>query len=501
MSVKYCPQCGAKNEAEAKFCTECGNRFPEETFPPTSAAEPVQVPAAEQNTPAASADPAAAAQEGPSPAAEPVPVKKKKTGPVIVLAALVLIVAAVAIMLFTGNMDKMIATAKAGRGDYIGAFESYEKYLSRSGDKSTEAYTQASLYALSAGDADKALMYARSVPEKSPEADGLAEKAAIVLAKDSIANKDWRGAIECLRGIGGDEAKKLADEANYYLAVEAAEKKKFDEAIALLENNTFELSEDILGEYRYHYGVALMNDGKYEEAVRQFEQTSFADSDDLRGECYFRTSVDYSFLSDLKDVCLEIIKEEASLESVKAAAEKLSPYADKLFNDSELAFFADEMKNAFLGECEAEEKYGSVDYQDYQKNLYKYFGLESECLEIINEMYPFEKEDWEEISGFFESADRWNGYIFIIDQISKDFSGISDSKLESETQQYIELPNNTDYTVSIRVWFYDYDDNNELANKDEVTAVLPPHETTKIVFRADPNAGHWNYEFSVEDYE
>lgn len=480
MEYKFCPECGTRNEAAVKFCTECGTRFPEETVNP-AVENPASAPAFSE----------AAAPEK----------KKKKTGLWIILIVLALVIAAGAAMFFTGNLDRMTATAKAGRGDYIGAFESYEKYLSRSGDKSTEAYTQASLYALSAGDADKALMYARSVPEKSAEADRLAETAAIVLAKDAIANEDWQGAVECLRGISGEEAKKLSDEAGYYLAVEAAEKEKFDEAIALLENNSFDLSKDLLSEYRYNYGVVLMNEDRYEEAIEQFEQTDFADSEDLLGECYFRTSVDYTFLTDLREICFTVIEDEASKESIKAAAERLSEYEDKSFNDSELAFFADELKNAFLGEYSAEEQYSSASYQDYQKGIYRYYALESECLEIIHGMYPFSEEDWAEISSFFNSPERWNGYISVIDQIAKDFSSISTSNYESETQQYIELPNNTDYTVSLTVWFYDYNENGELASEDEVSAVISPHDTAKLVFKAESNAGYWDYEFRVDDYE
>ncbi|MBQ5337368.1 MAG: zinc-ribbon domain-containing protein [Oscillospiraceae bacterium] len=491
MNVKYCPECGTQNEAGTKFCTECGTRFPEETFVPPKGAE--------QDTPAA--ETGASIVNSADVIQIQLEKKKKRTGLVIALVLLAFIIAAGAFLFFTGNLDKMIATSKAGAGDYVGAFESYEKYLSRSGDRSTEAYTQASLYALSAGDADKALMYAKSVPERSAESDSLAEKAAIVLAKDAIAEKDWQGAVECLRDINGNEAKKLADEANYHLAAEAAENEEFESAIALLENNSFELSDDLISEYRYSYGVALMNEGKYEEAIAQFDQTSFADSDDLRGECYFRTSVDYAFLSDLKDACFDVIANEAAIESIKTAAEKLGGYSDRLFNDSELAFFADELKNAFLGECEAEEKYGSVPHEEYQKGIYKYFALESECLEIINEMYPFAAEDWSEISSFFETPERWNGFIAVIDQISKDFSGITKSSFESETQQFIELPNNTDYKVSITVWFYDFKENGDLSNKDEISAVLPAHEATKLVFTADSSEGYWDYEFRIDDYE
>ena len=99
--------------------------------------------------------------------AQDLPGREKKTGLAIAAIVFAIIAAVGAVLLFSGKMDRMVATARAGRGDYSGALESYEKYLSRSGDQSTEAYTQASLYALSAGDADKALMYARSVPESS----------------------------------------------------------------------------------------------------------------------------------------------------------------------------------------------------------------------------------------------------------------------------------------------------------------------------------------------
>ena len=271
MDFKFCPECGTRNDGNTKFCTECGNKFPEETFDQVAVSEPVPVTDTAQISSGAETAGEPTCSEPVSPAAPEK--KKRKTGLVIVLIILALIIVAGAVLLFTGNFDRMIATSKAGAGNYIGALESYEKYLSRSGDKSTEAYTKASLYALSAGDADKALMYARSVPEQSQEADSLAEKSAVVLAKNAISENDWQGAIECLKGISSDEAKELADEAGYHLAVNAAENEKFEEAIALLENNSYDLSEDLLAEYRYHYGVSLMNEGRYEEAITQFEQT------------------------------------------------------------------------------------------------------------------------------------------------------------------------------------------------------------------------------------
>ncbi len=321
--------------------------------------------------------------------------KKKRAGLWFVLAVVLLVIIAVLVLLYTGSLDRMIATSKAGKGDYIGALESYEKYLSRSGDDSTEAYTQASLYALSAGDADKALMYARSISEKTEESERLEEKAALVMARKAVSSKDWQTALTLLEGIDGedaDEAKKLTGEVNYNLAMEAAEREKFEEAIALLEGNSYELSEDLLSEYRYRYGVVLMEDGLYEEAIAQFDQTDYADSDDLRGRCYYMTSVDHSFLDELKDICLDIIGEEASPESLKRAGESLAKYGDKLFNDSELAYFGEEFRNAVLGELEAAED-AVPGFQD----------MENECLEIINEMYPFAEDVWEQITSFFGS--------------------------------------------------------------------------------------------------
>lgn len=323
--------------------------------------------------------------------------KKSRAGLVFVLAVLLLLVLAAAALLLTGSMDRMIATSKAGRGDYAGALDSYEKYLSRSGDESTEAYTQAALYALSAGDADKALMYARSVPVKTEESERLEEKAALVMARKAVANKDWQTALPLLEGIDGEDAKearKLIDEVNCNLAAEAAERQEFEKAIELLEDNSCALSEDLLAEYRYRYGVALMEEGRYDEAIAQFDQTDYADSDDLRGQCYYMNSADRSFLEELKKICLDIIGENASPESLKRAEAILAEYADMLFHDSELAFFGEELRNAILGELGAAED-----------DIPEFRAMENEALEIINELYPFAEDVWEQIASFFGSGE------------------------------------------------------------------------------------------------
>ncbi|MBR0352620.1 MAG: zinc-ribbon domain-containing protein [Oscillospiraceae bacterium] len=539
MGFKYCHECGTRNEEGTKFCFHCGTKLPEivpvpapeaipapETVPepapeiipepapeavsevvPEIVPEPVPkiVPEPEpeivpeyvpESAPAYAGTPV---PPGPSPSA---PVKKKKkTGLVIVLIVLALLIAAAAVLLFTGRFDKIMATVKSGRGDYIGALESYENYLSRSGDDSTEAYTQASLYALSAGDADKALMYARSVPEKSAESRRLEEKAAVVMAKNAIRNENWEAAIESLRGVDSEDAEALRDEANYNLAVEAAKKGRFEEAIALLEENSYDLAADMLPEYRYRYGLSLMDEERYEEAIAQFNQTDFGDSDDMRGKCYFYMSIDYAFLTDVKEVCFDIIDEDASAESLQAAAEKLSAYTDKLFNDSELQYFGEELKYAFLGEIAAKEQAGQTAHKIYQRDLYRYYAQESECLEIIHEMYPFADEDWAKISDFFETPERWNTFITIIDKLDAAIDKIEYAKKETDTRHYIELPNDTDYTVNVTIWFSIYDENKEFINEDEVTAVLSPHKTTNVYFTTGVTSGSWQCDFRIDDFE
>ena len=239
---KFCPECGTSNKDEAMFCTNCGARLPD--TPQT-------------------AEPAPPLTASSSKAEKPASPKKKLMLPMIIgIAAVAVIAIVLAVMVFSGSFDKMSATSKAGKGDYIGALESYEKYLSRSGKESTETLSRAALYALSAGDADKALMYARSVPEKSEESISVEGRAAMVLAGKAEKNEDW------------------------------------EKAVSILEGCSYSDAEEMLEEMRYNYGVELMSAENWEKAAEQFRETSYADSKDMLAKCEFAMSVDANFLSD-----------------------------------------------------------------------------------------------------------------------------------------------------------------------------------------------------------
>ena len=486
MAYKYCPECGARNEAETKFCTECGKRFPDLTVP-------VAVSAAGSEAP-----PPAAVQT-----AEVGGTKKKKTGLILILAVLMILFAAAALIFFTGRFDRMMAGSRAGAGDYAGALESYEKYLSRSGDKSTEALTKAALYALSAEDPDKALMYARSVPEKSAEADRLAGMASTVLAGNAMKNAQWEDAIEYLRGIETDEARQLADECRFHLAEQDAAEDDFEGAIALLEKNDYPKAPELLEEVYYRYGVMLMEEEKWEEAAAQFEKTTYADSDDLRGQCYYQMSSDYRFLEAVKEANYALMKAEKAVDGLEEALSILRPTDLYSFQDSELAFFAEEYIRAMEDELAARNEYRESDTMyayAYEERLYGSYAVQSECLETINELYPFPDEVWEELYEYNEPSEKWNRIVSLIPQLVNGMDAIDSSTYLSETEQYIDFPNNTGYTLTVTLYFNFFDENGQfISDYSKEDLVLKAKTDTRVVFEVPAETNTWDCDFWISD--
>jgi hypothetical protein len=486
MAYKFCPECGARNEADTKFCTECGKRFPD-------IAGPAAVSAAGYETPTPSV----------IQTAEVGATKKKKIGLSLILAVLAILLAAAALLFFTGRFDRMMAAGRAGAGDYAGALESYEKYLSRSGDESTEALTKAALYALSAEDPDKALMYARSVPEKSTEADRLAGMASTVLAGNAMKNAQWEDAIEYLRGIETDEARELADECRFHLAERAAAKEDYEAAIALLEGNDCPKAPELLAEVYYRYGVMLMEEEKWEEAAAQFDKTSYADSDDLRGQCYYQLSSDYLFLESVKEANYVLMNAEKAADGLEEALSILRPTDLYSFHDSELAFFAEEYIRAMEDELAARNEYRESDTMyahEYEERLYASYAMQSECLETINDLYPFPDEIWEELYEYNEPSEKWNRIVSLIPQLAKDIDAIESSTYLSETEQYIDLPNNTGYTLTVTLYFSFFDeDGRYISDYSKEDIVMAAKTDTRVVFEVPAETDTWDCDFWISD--
>ncbi len=489
MGVKFCPECGAQNDESTRFCTECGNRFPEAPEAVTSSAADMQ-------------------PDRPSVAAEvqPVPIqgkdrKGKKTGLIICLVILALLLAAAAALFFTGTFDKISSTSKAGRGDYAGALESYEKYLSRSGDKSSEAYTRAALMALSAEDPDKALLYARSVPEQSEESERIARTAQVVMARQSAQQGKWKDALEMLGDMDSQEAVELRDECNYHLAEKALERGDYDDAVAWLENNAYPDAAALLEESRYRYGVELMEEEKWEEAIAQFDQTSYADSDDLRGQCYFHSSADYQFLSKMEEACYVVMDTETATDGLRQALEILNGCDLDTMHDSELAFFAEEYIAALQKELDLREKYVSDENDlyahEYQQQLYAIYATESEYLEAVNELYPFPDDTWSELHEFNETPEYWNEYIAVSRQIAGDIQAIEQSTYVSDSEQYIEVPDNTAHDVEAELYFNFYDGNGAYIDYVSKTVSLKAGELTRVDFTVPQNAQTWDCEIWI----
>ena len=498
MEYKFCPECGTRNDADTRFCTECGKRFPDLTDQPETPAvrEDTQTVAAAYGT-GVSSSAASSAKVGEK--------KKKKTGLVVVLVVLAILLAAAAFIYFTGRFDRMTASRRAGAGDYAGALESYEKYLSRSGDESEEALTKAALYALSAEDPDKALMYARSVPEKSAEADRIAGMAAAALARNAMKNKQWEDAVEYLRGIETAEAEGLLDECRFHLAEQSADEQDYEEAIAFLEGNDYPGCAELRDEVFYRYGVMLMEEENWEEAAAQFEKTTYADSDDLRGQCYFLSSSDSRFLEALKEANYALMNAEKAGDGLEAALSILRGIDLDSFHDSELAFFAEEYIGAMENEQAIRNEYRESDTMyayEYEERLYASYAIQSECLETINEMYPFEEEIWTDLYGYNESSEKWNRIASIIPELAKEIDAIEQSVYLSETEQYIDIPNNTGYTLTVTLYFNYYDENGGyISDQSMEDVVMEAKKDTRVVFEVPAETDTWDCDFWISNAE
>ena len=497
MEYKFCPECGTRNDAETRFCTECGKRFPDLTDQSTPSGTGAEQAATAASGTGASSYAASSAGVGEK--------KKRKTGLVIILAVLAVLLAAAALLFFTGRFDRMTASRRAGAGDYAGALESYEKYLSRSGDESTEALTEAALYALSAEDPDKALMYARSVPEKSAEADRIAGMAATALARNVMKNEEWEAAVEYLRDIETAEAEALLDECRFHLAEQAADEQNYEEAIALLEENDYPECAELLDEVFYRYGVMLMEEEKWEEAAAQFEKTAFADSDDLRGQCYFRSSSDSRFLEALTEANYALMDAENAGDGLEEALSILRQIDLDAFHDSELAFFAEEYIGALENEQALRNEYRESDTMyayEYEERLYGSYAVQSECLETINDLYPFEDEVWTDMYGYNDSSEKWNRIASLIPEMAKEIDAIEQSTYLSETEQYIDIPNNTGYTLTVTLFFNYFDENggyiSDLTKED---VLMEAKKDTRIVFEVPAETDTWDCDFWISSAE
>lgn len=449
---KFCPECGTANQDEAMFCTNCGAHFP--NSPQTNAPEPPET--ASRFNDASS-----------SKAVKTASPKSRKLIPLFIGigAAVALVAIVLAVMLFSGSFDKMSATSKAGKGDYIGALESYEKYLSRSGKDSTKDLSQAALYALSAGDADKALMYARSVPEKSEESISVEGRAAVVLAREAMKKEDWEKALSFLDGCSYDEA------------------------------------EALLKEVRYHLGVKLMKAEKWEKAAEQFEKTDYSDSKALLEQCEFALSIDSNFLSDIVDFCYGFIKVgfNADDEEFSALLPILEKYSSAAFKDPELQEYA----TAFISDMQIFESILSSNTHTYTKQQKMCDPLSDavDQLNGINGLYPFDRTDWYNFSQFFKTKEHWRELSKVVSTIAEDMAAKTSSGYYTSQQQQVRIPNNTNYEVSATFWFYCYNKSHKLESTDQITTTLKNGTRTRVLFKCVADkVSTWGYDFYVEDF-
>lgn len=102
--MKYCPNCGNPLKEGDVFCSSCGMRLAAEQAEPAQAAEQ----AAEQAAPVQAAE-----QPVPEQAA---PKRRRKTGLIIALAALCALLAAAAVLYFTGAFRKILPPSRAKLG-------------------------------------------------------------------------------------------------------------------------------------------------------------------------------------------------------------------------------------------------------------------------------------------------------------------------------------------------------------------------------------------------